>query len=43
MNFIKNLAIIYDEIIKDGIYPDGLFPIGYISAEVQLEIKIDEK
>ena len=42
MNFIKNLAIIYDEIIKDGIYPDGLFPIGYISAEVQLEIKIDE-
>lgn len=42
MNLFNNLINIYDELTKDGTYPDGLFPIGYITKEVQIEVRLDE-
>lgn len=43
MNLFKNLANIYDELTKTGDYPSGLLPIGYSTAEIPLEIHINEK
>ena len=43
MNLFKDLAELYDELIKTDCYPLQILPLGYSTGEFDIEIEINEK